>query len=88
MGYQDYSAAGGVFFQGLEDGGFVELTFVYVSSMHVKPGMSVHLTNGQFQPDHRKLCGRWRGGDQILGFTPLVSRLASLTLLSTYGLSW
>ena len=30
MGYQDYSAAGGVFFQGLEDGGFVELTFVYV----------------------------------------------------------
>jgi len=30
VGYQDYSAAGGVFFQGLEDGGFVELTFVYV----------------------------------------------------------
>ena len=63
MGYQDYSAAGGVFFQGLEDGGFVELTFVYVfqggePSPHylpVKPGMSVHLTNGQFQPDHRKL---------------------------------
>ncbi|MCJ8045865.1 hypothetical protein [Blautia sp. NSJ-166] len=30
MGYQDYSAAGGVFFQGLEDDAFVELTFVYV----------------------------------------------------------
>ncbi|MDD6548573.1 hypothetical protein [Blautia massiliensis (ex Durand et al. 2017)] len=30
MGYQDYSAAGGGFFQGLVDGGFVELTFVYV----------------------------------------------------------